>query len=429
MNTATRILPAVAGVMFALVAQAAETEEPRLEESAKPSRWHISAGARFAPGVKTKASISSRAVITGAGRLRGAKGASTSTEHRSSTSADETSENVPVTPTSRFEFEGGFIDMDDTTQPTEETWYWHFDSADVFDEATGSITVSSSTGSEGNSSSSSRSSSSQQVMDDVASSHEADLWGGDIEIGYDLWQDGRLSLGLGVGATFYRSEDAIRAAGRCGCATSATTLTSTSQSSTETAVFTDPNFAYAGSLDDLRNDDGSIGAGVQDGSYNPYGGYNPSLYFADGAITRTTSAISRTDTTTRRQSRTIDVAAEGDVETQELRLALQPAWKATDWLTLRGTFGAVATRVSVDTDATILVNGTRFTTVSGDDSDWVFAGLCGFDAVFSPCESFDLFVGADIRLGNNKFDYEAGLVRGGVELARCTFRAGIAISF
>ena len=56
MNKAPRILPAVAGVMLALAARAAETEEPRLEESAQPSRWRISAGARFAPGVKTKAS-------------------------------------------------------------------------------------------------------------------------------------------------------------------------------------------------------------------------------------------------------------------------------------------------------------------------------------------------------------------------------------
>ncbi|MBQ6924771.1 MAG: hypothetical protein IJQ73_09025 [Kiritimatiellae bacterium] len=433
MNTAMRILPVIAGVVFALAAHAAETEEPRLEEAAQPSRWRISAGARFAPGVKTKASISSRAVLDAARHLRGAQGASTSTERRSSTSADETSENVPVTPTSRFEFDGGFIDMDDTTQSGEETWYWHFDSADVFDEATGSITISSSAG-EGagtkeNSSSASRSSSSEQIMPDVASSDEADLWGGDIEIGYDLWQDGRLSLGLGLGATFYRGEDTIRVAGRCGRATSATSSASTSQSSTETTVITDPNFAFAGALDDIKNDDGSIGAGVSDGSSNPYGGNNPSLTLGDGAITRTTSTISRTDTTTRRQSRTIDVYAVGDVETQEIRLTLQPSWEATDWLTLRGTVGGVATRISVDADATILVNGTRLSTVSGDDDGWVVTGLCGVDAVVSPLEWLSIFVGADLRLGSNKMDYSAGIADGTIELAKYTFRAGFGIGF
>ena len=433
MSTATRILPVIAGVVFAFAAQAAETEEPRLEEAAQPSRWRISAGARFAPGVKIKASVSSRAVLDAAGRLRGVQGASTSTGRRSSTSSDETSENVPVTPTSRFEFDGGFIDMDDTTQSEEETWYWHFDSADIFDEASGRFVILSSTGegagNRGNSTSSSRSSSSEQVMADKTSSHEADLWGGDIEIGCDLWQDGRLSLGLGLGATFYRGEDAIRVAGRCGRATSATTSASTSQSSTETTVITDPNFAYAGALDDIKNDDGSIGAGVSDGSINPYGGINPTLTLGDGAITRTTSISTHTDTTTRRQTRTIDVDAEGDVETQEIRLALQPAWEATDWLTLRGTVGGVATRVSVDADATILVNGTRFSTVSGDDSEWVFAGLCGIDAVVSPLDWLSIFVGADLRIGNNRMDYDAGIVKGGVELARHTFRAGITVVF
>jgi hypothetical protein len=32
-------------------------------------------------------------------------------------------------------------------------------------------------------------------------------------------------------------------------------------------------------------------------------------------------------------------------------------------------------------------------------------------------------------MGGNTFDYEAGLVRGSVELARATYRAGIAIRF
>lgn len=90
---------------------------------------------------------------------------------------------------------------------------------------------------------------------------------------------------------------------------------------------------------------------------------------------------------------------------------------------------AAATPVSVDVGATILVNGTRFTAVSGDDSDWVFAGLCGLDAVVSPLDWLSLFAGADVRLGRNKMDYEAGLATGTVELARCTFRAGGAVSF
>ncbi len=423
MNTATRILPTVVGVVFALAAQAAETDEPRLEESAQPSRWRISAGARFAPGVKTKASISSRAVIDAAGRLRGE--ASTSTKRGVTSSRSESSESQSIPANEPFEFEGGFIDMDDESEDPNETYAWHFDSSAAFDDATGTFTFpSASSTSTSHNNSTKRS---EQILPDATSSENDDFWGGDFEIGYDFLQGKRYSLGLAVGATLYRCEDAIRQKSPIG--TSTTTSTSVGTTDTTTEALTIMDSSLVGGLGDIQNEDYSYGSGDPTGYSNPYGGGNPTLTLTDGSITRRTTVESSQDATTRTTSRVIDVTAEGDVETQEIRLALQPAWKATDWLELRGSFGVAATRVSVDTDATILVNGARLTTVSGDDSDWVFAGLCGLDAVFSPCESFDLFVGADIRLGNNKFDYEAGLVRGEVELARCTFRAGVAISF
>ena len=482
MNAATRILPALAGVTIALAAQAAEPEA-KLEEAAPPSRWRISAGARFAPGVKTKAAISSRAVVDTVGRLRGANsskgggslpsGSSTTTERSSSTSSSESSETIDMLSEGRIDFPDGvsFIDMDDESEDLNETYAWHFDSSATFDEATGTLAIpgatttatsretSTSHGEEtAVSTASYRSSFSEQILPDVAASHEADLWGGDIEIGYDFYVGERLSLGLGLGATFYRSEDAIRAAGRCYAASSSTvretatgrftttteTTVETTATSTETTTFTDAGFAYPGALDDLRNDDGSYGAGDREGYANPYGGGNPTLTLVDGSVTRTTATENRRDTTattTRtfeatgsKSSRTsarrvIDVAAAGDVETQELRLALQPAWRAADWLELRGSLGVAATRVSVDVDATLFVDGAAWRTVSGDDDDWVFTGLCGLDALVSPLDWLSLFVGADIRLGGNTFDYEAGLARGTVELARATYRAGVAVRF
>jgi hypothetical protein len=477
MKTTTRTL----AILACLAACAAAAEEPpALSEPAAPPRWRVSVGVRLAPGVKTRATVPSRAVLDTVGRLPGANGSSrgaalpsgtsTSTRRSSTTSSEDASESVAVTPTSRLEFDNGFIDMNDTTADPYETWYWHFDSAAAFDEAAGRLSTVSTPSTETStdstssrivgqtvSSVSSRTTSSETAAD-VSSSREDDLWGADLEIGCDLWRGERFSLGVGLGATLYRCEDAVRAAGRCYAASSSTvresasgrftttteTTIETTETTTETTTFTDSSFTYPGALDDLRNDDYSYGAGDREGDENIYGGGNPALTLTDGSVTRTTSTETRKDTTattTRafeatgsKSSRTssrrvIDVAAEGDVETQEIRLALQPAWKATDWLTLRGTFGAVATRVSVDTDATILVNGARFTTVSGDDSDWVFAGLCGLDAVVSPLDWLSVFVGADVRMGGNTFDYEAGLVRGSVELARATYRAGIAIRF
>ena len=479
MKTALRILTILAcfGILF--TARADEPEAVELESAAQPSRWRVSVGARVAPGVKTRATIPSGAIVDVVGGLRnpgGSKqggalpsGTSTSTDRRTATSTDESSESVTLAADERFEFAGGFIDMNDSTIEPNETWNWHFEKSASFDDATGTLTVpgtpstttshdSSTTRSEGTgaASASVRSSFSEQVLPDATSSHESDLWGADMEIGYDFYVGERLSLGIGLGATFYRGDDAIRAAGRCYAASSSTrsetasgrfvtttaTTVDTAETTTETLSVALPEFA--GAIDDLRNDDESFGAGTATGEDNIYGGNTPTITLSDGTITKTTTTDTTTDTTvettrtfeatgskTSHSSvrRTIDVAADGDVETQELRLALQPAWRATDWLELRGSFGAVATRVDVDVDAAIFVNGARFATVSGSDDDWVFAGLCGLDAVFTPLDWLEFTLGGDIRLGDTEMDYRAGLVRGSVELARYTFRAGIGVSF
>lgn len=461
----------------AAMADGASQETTGAEEADASSRWRISAGARFAPGVKVGAKISSGAVADAVGRLKPLgttrttsvpkEGVSGATSVSSDTTSDSSTESVDI-PSGRTEFGDGFIDADVAGIPGE-TSNWHFDDASRFDESTGSITLETTTSSSQSSNSSRTGSSrpatfvsqrapfSETVNSDIESSRETDVWGGDFEIGYDFWIGERFTLGLGVGATLYRGEDAIRAEGRCYSAAaelrrettrghyvnSTVTTTSSSTESTTTTVLTDPNLAYAGAAADITNGDGSMGAGTADGYSNPYGGNNPVLTTGDGA-TRTTESRTSTETTVTRyggfvkdgtstsvtrRSRSIDVAAEGDVETQEIRLALQPAWKATDWLELRGAFGAAATRVSVDVDATIFLDGARWGMVSGDDDGWVVAGLCGVDAVVSPLDWLSIFVGADLRLGNNKFDYEAGLVKGEVELARATYRAGLVVRF
>ena len=421
MKITSRILMTLVSLGVAHAAMA--EEEPALAEQQEPGRWHFSAGARLAPGVKTKAAISSRAAIDAAGRLGG--GASTSTKRSATTSRSESSESQSIPANEPLEFAGGFIDMNDDTVDPNETYAWHFDSSASFDDATGTFTVPLSSSATASRTSSTRRS--EEILPDAASSGRDDLWGGDVEIGYDFYQGERCSLGLALGATFYRCENAIRQKSAAGSATTTSTSVGTTDNTAEALVIQDDNLV--GTLGDLQNEDLSYGAGDPTGYSNPYGGGNPTLTFSDGSVTRTKSVESSQDATTRTMRRTIDVTAEGDVETQEIRLALQPAWKATDWLELRGALGAVATRVSVDADATILVSGARSTAISGDDSDWVFAGLCGLDAVVSPLDWLSLFVGADLRLGDNRMDYEAGLVKGEVELARATYRAGVCVRF
>ena len=477
-------LCALCAVTAILGHSTAFSDEPGLElaTESEPSRWHVSGGVRLSPGIKTKAAVSSRGVVDAAGRMNGSNrssgngrfraDAASSTSRDSSTSSRETTEPLVVTPTSRLDFDNGFIDMVDDAGIAGETANWHFDDAGVFDEANGSITISgaSATTTSRESSISSamgpeeraesvRTAFAETFAADVSSSHESDAWGGDIEIGYDLYQSGRFSIGLGLGTTLYRNDNAIKAAGRCYSASRATTARSTSgrivettttttettETSTETTTIVDDNLAYPGASDDLRNDDGSIGAGTADGRTNPYGGYNPVLTIADGRATRTTRVDTLRDVVTETSRsfdspegvrtshavdhRTIDVVADGDVEMQEVRLGVQPSWKVAEWLDFRGMFGAVATHVSVDTDAAVLVNGIRTATISGDDEDWGFSGLCGIDCVFRPYKRLEIAVGGDLRLGDATMDYTAGVVHGTVELARYTFRAGIGIAF
>ena len=478
MKNAIHIILATAGMVFSLAAQAGEPPEAELMETAQPPRWRISAGARFAPGVKADAKISSGAVADAVGCLKPLgttrttsvpkDGVSSTTAVSSDAKSDSSTEKVDIS-SGRTDFDGGFIDTRDDAGIPGETANWHFDDASRFDESTGSITLertsSSSSSSESSSTESSRpvtfvsqwASFSETVYPDIESSQDADVWGGDFEIGYDFFIGESFSLGLGLGATFYRSEDAIRAAGRCYSASaelrtkttrghyveSTATSTTSSDESTSTTVLTDGNLAYADASSDVTNDDGSMGAGTADGYSNPYGGNNPVLTYGDGATrtsetrTSTETTVTRTkgfvkdgtSTTVTRRSRTIDVDAEGDVETREFRLALQPAWRAADWLELRGSFGAAATRVSVDVDATVFIDGRTWSVMSGDDDDWIVTGLCGIDAVVSPLDWLSIFVGADLRIGNNKMDYSAGIVDGTIELAKYTFRAGLGITF
>ena len=52
------------------------------------------------------------------------------------------------------------------------------------------------------------------------------------------------------------------------------------------------------------------------------------------------------------------------------------------------------------------VDGARWGVVSGDDDAWVVTGLCGIDAAVSPLDWLSIFVGADLRIGNNGMDYD-----------------------
>ncbi len=98
-------------------------EEVDLQNPASPSRWRISAGVRFAPGIKADANISTKAIADSVGRLRPLgtswttpvpkEFSSTSTTVSSEKSSDSTAEKLDLASGGRVDFDVGFIDMSD----------------------------------------------------------------------------------------------------------------------------------------------------------------------------------------------------------------------------------------------------------------------------------------------------------------------------
>lgn len=440
-----------------------------------PSRWRISAGARFAPGVKARATTSRRAggVLSGIVTMSPKAGRTTMsvTEKRTvvtvapviTTSDTTKTETLPAPESGRYEFsDGSFVDLHDDAGIEGETWNWNFTDVSLFDEGSGTFTEieveagpSDTDHSDGGDTAvSSRTSvggSESRATEDVAGALDEDLWGVDVSVGYDFYVEGRWSLGLGLGASFYEDADSFATRARCyrGSSTKTETRTTTTASeSTDTAVSStlttetkvcDPDYAYEGATLDLMNDDGTMGAGTSDGYDNPHGGYNPVIStkrisselttdtHTESVYSKTVETLTRTVVT--KSSMTVDLESEGSVSTWEARLALQPAYQAADWLEIRGTFGVVMTHVDVDVDSTVFVNGTAYRRLESSDDGYVFAGLCGLDVSVSPCEGLSVFGGVDIRIGSNKFDFDTGLASGVVDLATMTCRAGIKFEF
>ena len=424
-----------------LQAEEASPVSSELVREESPSRWRFSVGARFAPGVKTHASTSRRASAALA-REMSFSGLEARSSRRSTVATPSSSTVTESTPAAsdsgRYEFGDSFIDMNDSAGIAGETWNWNIGASATFDESTGTFSVpsgesSDSSSSLARSSKSHSSDSSETVGSEVCT--DDDIWGFDAEIAYDFFRRGGWSVGAVLGFTLYEDADSFRVNGRCKESSSSKTIrevaTDTSSSTAEKTIVTDPSYAYEGAAADLLNDDGTYGAGTYDGIDNPHGGYNPVLAVSGVTVEKTTDTDTLTTirTADSKSSLAVDVASRGSVSTWEARLAIQPAFRVTDWLEVRGTLGAVATHVDVDVDSVVIVNGSARGRISTSDDGFVFAGLCGIDAVVSPLDWLDLFAGADLRLGSNRMDFDTGLVTGDVELSRATYRAGLAARF
>lgn len=420
-------------------AVAGQAPAPAEMQNSADSPWRFSVGTRFAPGVKTRAGTSRSAFSTLSGRMSFSGLESTSVRSRnsvkdSSSSTKETGSLAPVD--GRYEFDAGFIDMNDSAGIEGETWYWHLDDTVSFDEATGTFRIPLGTSSDSDSTSlKGAGTRASESFDPTGTSdvREEDLWGFDAAIGYDFVRSARWTLGLGLGFSVYEDADAFRVANRFRKTKRSETVVSQTKDSSlsisETAFVTDSS--HIGAKADLLNDDGSYGAGTYDGYDNPYGGYNPVLSVSGVTTEKTIDAQTRTTTRSivTESTLAVDLDSKGTVSTWEARLAVQPAYRVSDNLELRGTFGAVMTHVDVDVDSAVFVNGTGRGGLSTGDDGYVFAGLLGLDVVWTPKDWFDLFLGADLRLGPNDWDFDTGLVQGSVELSRATYRAGASIRF
>ena len=459
---------------------------PALESAAPASAWRVSGGVRAAPGVKTSATVDVRAAVRMVGALprpsvRAAKAASsvstsTTTEDLgtefSGTTEDDAQAQSGWTGATRYEFDNGYIDMDDGTPREDDTTNWHFDSADAFRDGvlrgeraySGTTTSRTRTTETETRTSSSGGSSSVSFHEDWAdglgdSSDETAL-GVELRLERTLWEGERFGLDFGIGYVWYDDIDAFSIRGRAYSATatarassSATTETTVRTTVSETGVIESGTVVtlvrqddFTG-IEDIQNEDGTIGGAyvangtLQDGYQTPPLAVSEDLFSTsvkrNPTETETSSNTStssgkpgtKTATSSRSARRTVDVRSEGTLALQELRVGLRPSWKATDWLTVRTDFGLLAIYSELETETRIFVDGAQVAAIRKDDDDWTVGGFAGLALAAAVTERLEISLGAEARFPHRTLHFNDGIVSGGVDLAEWSATAAVCFRF
>ena len=469
-----------------LLPLAALAAEPAVELEPVDSApaWRISVGFRAAPEIKTSARVDARAAAAAAGGVlrpaaRGGTSASISSGGGATSATTEdlgsatsgTTEGAALAAAgwaddkTRWNFDGGYIDMDDGAVPPVhgETQNWHFDSAADFvngairartpyDSTTTSRTRTTSTTETPGSSSTRRSSSLREEWGDgLGGSSDETAPGFELRLDRTVWEAGRFGLDLGLGWAWYGDIDAYAIRGRAYSAaaterrttaevpsgtrvTTAETTTSTRESGTVTTSIAQPEFTDP---DDYVNNDGSMGGRVAN-VYDPQlpsGWQMPVLTISSDRFSTTvernpsetssSTTVSesdvigpaRTTSSSRTTRRTVEVRSEGTLSMQELRFGARPFWKATRWLSLRGDLGLLAIRSELETDTRLSMDGAQVARIRREDDDWTLGGYAGVALDLAATDALVFSIGAEARFPHKNLRFDDGVVSGSIALA------------
>ncbi len=465
-----------------------------LEPVSRDPAWRFSIGLRAAPGIKTSATVDARAAASAAGgalRLAGHGGSSFSDTGTSTTTenlgtrTEGTTEQAALAASTysddrtRWDFDNGYMDLDDGANRAGETQNWHFDSANAFangairaerayDATTTSRTRTTRTETSGFSSTSYSASLREEWGEGLWGSSDDAACGIELRLDRTMWENASFGIEVGVGYAWYDDMDAFSIRGRAYSATATerrTTTTAPSGTRTTTTDTTDttresgtvatsiaqPEFTDP---DDIRNSDGSIGGGVED-VYAPQlqaGWKMPVLTVFDGNGSRfstrternptehsSVSATSvsesgavgpaRTTSSSRTTRRSVDVRSDGTLALQELRLGARPFWKATRWLTVRGELGLLAIYSELETETHLSVDGAPTATIRQDNDEWTIGGYAGLSLAAAVTDRIELSIGAETRFPHERLRFDDGVVSGSVELAKWSAVAAMALRF
>lgn len=493
-----KTIPSLAALIAAsaTAVAAGEIEPASLEPAGTdPGAWRVSVGMRAAPGVKTRASVDGRAAVGAAGgRVRpvsvsGAGGAATTvfetttdggTTSSGTSKADAEAASGYRAAATRYEFDNGYVDLEDAAGVAGETTNWHFDSADAFDG--GAFTVSgeknyesvttrktttqrttattTTAGGSGAGSASLR----EEYGPTISDSSDDTMPGFEVQLGRTLWEDADFGIELNAGWTIYNDIDCFRMGGRAysgvarstgatgGAATTRKTdtietTTMTTQSGSIATVISQPEFT---DLSDIQNPDGSIGGASYDGLPTQTGWGTPVLVVSSdrfsvedrpGETTTETQSVMTEGTPettitgggaaakSASRTRVVDVRSRGELSLQELRFGVSPTWKATPRLRLRADTGILGAYAEVKTRTTVLADGAAVASFGRDDDDWKLQGYAGLSAACRVTDRLELTLGASVRFPDRKVRFDDGVVAGSVELPKWDAFAAATVMF
>ena len=444
-------------LLLPLAAMAAEPAVPavELEPVDHDPAWRFSIGFRAAPGIKTSAAVDARAAATAAGAVLRPSGGSSSgkaevlgTTTEGTTAAEAQKEAGWSEGKTRWDFDNGFIDMNDGAGADGEgiegeTQNWHFDSAEDFVDGAIQARTPFSRTTTTRTRRSAGTSVREEWGEDLRVSSDETACGFELRLDRTVWENADFGLDVGVGYAWYDDVDAFSVRGRAYDATAASvsageTVTTTEESGTVVTSLAQPEFEEPA---DYTNSDGSMGGAVEDPFVVSDGTTEP-IPILTVSKDRFSSSVEKTESRTttkttggggrsssRTTRRTVDVRSEGTLSLQELRFGARPFWKAAPWLAVRADLGILATYSEIETTTRLSVDGAPAAAIRTDDDDWSLGGYAGLSLAAAATDRLELSVGAEARFPHKSIRFDDGVVSGKADLAEWSAFAALGWRF